>query len=50
MGLHHLADRLQHLAEPAVMLYVEADNRAAIKTYQGLGFTVAAVDTVYAPR
>lgn len=50
VGLHHLARRLRHLEEPGAMLYVESDNRAAIKTYQGLGFTVAAVDTAYAPH
>lgn len=50
VGLHHLAGRLRHLEDPGVMLYVESDNRAAIRTYQGLGFTVAAVDTVYAPH
>lgn len=48
VGLRHLATRLGHLAEPAVMLYVESDNVAAIRTYEALGFTVAAVDTVYA--
>ena len=50
VGLHHLADRLRDLEEPTVMLYVESDNLAALKTYRGLGFTVAAVDTVYVPR
>ncbi|MDA0252188.1 MAG: mycothiol synthase [Actinomycetota bacterium] len=49
VGLQHLADRLRHLGEPAVMLYVESDNTAAIRTYQALGFTVAGVDTAYAP-
>ena len=32
------------------MLYVESDNVAAVRTYEGLGFTVASVDTAYAPR
>lgn len=50
VGLHHLAGRLGHLTQPAVMLYVESDNSAAIRTYQALGFTVAAVDTAYARR
>ncbi len=49
VGLHHLADRLGHLEDPAVMLYVESDNAAAIRTYQALGFTVVASDTAYAP-
>ena len=47
-GLNHLAGRLAH-EEPTVMLYVESDNTAAIKTYQSLGFAVAGVDTAYAP-
>jgi mycothiol synthase len=39
---------LQHLREaglPSVMLYVEADNAAAVRLYEGLGFTHAAADT-----
>lgn len=40
-GLHHLAD--QGLTE--VILYVEADNAAAVAVYSGLGFTHAEVDT-----
>ncbi|QUR68968.1 mycothiol synthase [Mycobacterium spongiae] len=35
--------------EPAVMLYVESDNVAAVRTYQSLGFTTYSVDTAYAP-
>ena len=50
IGLEYLARRLGGLKEPAVMLYVESDNVAATKTYQGLGFTVAGVDTAYSPR
>ena len=50
VGLDHLARRLGHLPGPFVMLYVESDNAAAISTYQGLGFTVAGVDTAYSPR
>ncbi len=49
VGLDHLSQRLAHVPEPAVMLYAEADNVAAIRTYQGIGFTVARVDTAYAP-
>jgi mycothiol synthase len=49
VGLDHLSHRLAHGPEPAVMLYVEADNVAAIRTYQGIGFTMARVDTAYAP-
>lgn len=47
-GLHHLAGRLPH-ENSEVMLYVESDNFAAIKTYEGLGFAAAGVDTAYAP-
>ncbi|KAA0109210.1 mycothiol synthase [Mycolicibacterium sp. P1-5] len=32
---------------PEVMLYVEADNTAAVKTYERLGFAVSNVDTAY---
>jgi mycothiol synthase len=48
IGIEHLARRLG--PDSAVMLYVESDNAAAIRTYQGLGFTVSSVDTAYAPR
>ena len=45
-GLHHLAERL---AEPStVMLYVEADNSAAVNSYRRLGFDVFNVDAAYA--
>lgn len=47
-GLEHLAARLPG-PRPAVMLYVESDNTAAIKTYQALGFVQVSVDTAYAP-
>jgi mycothiol synthase len=47
-GLHHLAHRLSGAAEPTVMLYTEADNAAAVKTYERLGFTVFNVDAAYA--
>ena len=46
IGLHHLARRLSEGAE--VMLYVEADNSAAVKTYRRLGFEVVSVDAAYA--
>jgi mycothiol synthase len=49
VGLGYLSRRLAHLPEPTAMLYVEADNAAAVRTYQGIGFTVARVDTAYAP-
>jgi mycothiol synthase len=48
IGLHHLADRLSGNSRPTVMLYVEADNSAAVNTYQRLGFAVASVDVAYA--
>jgi mycothiol synthase len=48
VGLHHLAERLSNSAQPTVMLYVEADNSAAVKTYERLGFTVFRVDAAYA--
>jgi mycothiol synthase len=48
VGLHHLADRLGAAAE--VTLYVEADNSAAVKTYEGLDFEVFAVDVAYTVR
>jgi mycothiol synthase len=47
-GLHHLADRLGPLAE--VTLYVEADNSAAVKTYERLDFRVFAADVAYTLR
>lgn len=49
MGLHHLADRLAGAGRDAdVMLYVEADNTAAVKTYRRLGFDVVNSDVAYA--
>ncbi len=48
MGLHHLADRLSAGdREAEVMLYVEADNTAAVKTYRRLGFAVVNSDVAY---
>jgi mycothiol synthase len=49
-GLHHLAERLSGSSQSTVMLYVEADNSAAVKTYQRLGFDVYSVDAAYAAR
>jgi mycothiol synthase len=47
-GLHHLADRLAGGSDPTVLLYVESDNVAAVRTYERLGFAVHTVDTAYA--
>lgn len=48
VGLAHLAERLADVDPATVLLYVEADNTAALRTYQQLGFTVYSVDTAYA--
>lgn len=51
IGIEWLARRLagpKTSAEPTVMLYVESDNVAAVRTYQRLGFTTHSVDTAYA--
>ena len=48
-GLAHLAECLSDSENPAVMLYVEADNLPALATYRRLGFSEAATDTAYAP-
>jgi mycothiol synthase len=50
VGVAHLARRLGGTAEPTVMLYLESDNTAALKTYQRLGFTQFSLDTAYAVR
>jgi mycothiol synthase len=47
VGLHHLAKRLPQSEQQTVLLYVEANNSAAIKTYQRLGFDVFSVDAAY---
>jgi mycothiol synthase len=49
IGLASLAQRLAGSAEPTVLLYVESDNVAAVRTYERLGFTTYSVDTAYAP-
>ncbi|MET0451488.1 MAG: mycothiol synthase [Mycobacterium sp.] len=46
VGLHYLADRLG--ADAAVMLYVEGDNAAAVKTYRRIDFEVFSSDVAYA--
>jgi mycothiol synthase len=45
-GLAHLRDR----GLTAVMLYVEADNTAAVRVYRALGFTRWSADVRYARR
>ena len=50
VGLHHLAQRLSGADQAAVMLYVEADNSAAVNTYQRLGFEVSNIDVAYAAQ
>jgi mycothiol synthase len=50
IGIESLARRLADSAEPTVMLYVESDNVAAVRTYERTGFTTHSVDTAYAPR
>jgi mycothiol synthase len=48
VGVAFLARRLAEADQPTVMLYVEADNAAALRTYRRLGFTDYSVDTAYA--
>ena len=43
LGLAHLA----RLGLPEVVLYVDGDNAAAIRTYTGLGFRSIMVDVMY---
>jgi mycothiol synthase len=48
VGVAYLARQLAAAAHPTVMLYVESDNTAALRTYRRLGFTEHSVDTAYA--
>jgi mycothiol synthase len=48
VGIGSLARRLADSPEPTVMLYVESDNVAAVRTYERLGFSTYSVDTAYA--
>ncbi|MGH3563924.1 MAG: mycothiol synthase [Mycobacterium sp.] len=48
VGVAALAHRLADAEQPTVLLYVESDNTAAVRSYQQLGFTVHSVDTAYA--
>ncbi|MGW2399171.1 mycothiol synthase [Kitasatospora sp. NPDC001664] len=51
LGKALTATGLRHLAEdrkvPTVLLYVDADNHAAVRVYEGQGFTVHEVDLMY---
>lgn len=56
VGIESLARRLlgspgpgRPKGEVTVLLYVESDNVAAVRTYQRQGFTTHSVDTAYAP-
>ncbi|MCV7230618.1 mycothiol synthase [Mycolicibacterium komossense] len=48
VGVAWLARELAAEADPTVLLYVESDNAAAVRTYERLGFVVHSVDTAYA--
>jgi mycothiol synthase len=48
IGIQSLARRLARSADPTVMLYVESNNVAAVRTYERLGFSIYSVDTAYA--
>jgi mycothiol synthase len=50
VGVAWLARVLAGHDDPAVMLYVESDNTAAVHTYERLGFSVHSVDTAYAAK
>lgn len=47
LGLQYLGQKLADAPEPTVLLYVESDNTAAVRTYERLGFSVYSVDTAY---
>ncbi|OBJ15103.1 mycothiol synthase [Mycobacterium colombiense] len=48
VGIDWLGRVLADAPDPTVMLYVESDNVAAVRTYQRLGFSTYSVDTAYA--
>ena len=48
VGIAFLSRRLAHADQPTVLLYVESDNTAALRTYRRLGFAEYSVDTAYA--
>lgn len=51
VGIASLAERLTGpdvSGDPTVMLYVESDNVAAVRTYENLGFSTFSVDTAFA--
>lgn len=48
VGVEYLSRRLAGEPHPTVMLYVESDNTAALRTYTRLGFSQYRVDTAYA--
>ncbi|UMB70383.1 mycothiol synthase [Mycobacterium paraterrae] len=50
VGIAHLSRKLRGADHPTVMLYVESDNTAALRTYRRLGFSQYSVDTAYARR
>ena len=50
VGIAHLSRKLRAADHPTVMLYVESDNTAALRTYRRLGFAQYSVDTAYARR
>jgi mycothiol synthase len=47
VGMAWLERRLANATDPTVMLYVESDNTAAVRTYERLGFAVYSTDTAY---
>ena len=48
VGVAYLARTLSGATQPTVLLYVESDNTAALRTYRRLGFSQYSVDTAYA--